>query len=113
MTPKQKQLFDYLSFEIEATGICPSFEEMKNAMGLHSKSGVHRLVSALKKQGLIDFLPNMSRTITIVKPYTQKEIRPNKLIEILKTLQADNSRLRGKCISLEEKLMRAGICPFN
>lgn len=111
MTPKQKQLFDYLSFEIEATGICPSFEEMMNTMGLHSKSGIHRLVNALKKQGLIDFLPRMSRTITIVK--SGKEIRPNKLIKILKTLQADNSRLSGKCISLEEKLMRAGICPFE
>lgn len=111
MTPKQKHLFDYLSFEIEATGICPSFEEMKNAMGLHSKSGIFRLLNALKKQELIDFLPRMSRTITIVK--SEKEIRPNKLIEILKALQAENSRLRGKCISLEEKLMRADICPFE
>jgi len=110
MTPKQKQLFDYLSFEIESTGICPSFEEMMRAMGLHSKSGVHRLVNALKKQGLIDFLPRMSRTITIVKP---DEIKPDKIIEILKALQEDISRLSGKCTNLEEKLIRAGICPFE
>lgn len=110
MTPKQNQLFDYLSFEIELTGICPSFEEMMNAMGLHSKSGVHRLTRALEKKGFIGSIPNMARSIFIIKP---GEITPNTITVRLSFLQQENSRLRGKCSSLEEKLIRAGICPFE
>lgn len=61
LTSKQKQLLDYLN----GCETCPSFEEMKAALGLKSKSGVHRLVSALEQRGFIKRIPDRARAIEI------------------------------------------------
>lgn len=54
MTPAQKKLFDFIrAYITEHDGVSPSFDEMKDAMGLASKSGIHRLITALKDQGYI------------------------------------------------------------
>ena len=71
MTPKQQQLFKYLKENI-IDGVCPSFEDMRKAMGLASKSGVHRLVKSLEEQGRITRMKHRARAIEIVP-----EIDPN------------------------------------
>ena len=66
LTPKQCELLDYLSARGQ-TGVAPSFEEMKQHLGLRSKSGVHRLVAALEERGRIRRLPNRARCIEVVR----------------------------------------------
>ena len=67
LTKKQHQLFLFLEERISQSGITPSFEEMKNKVGLKSKSGIHRLISALEDRGFIKKLPFKARAIEILK----------------------------------------------
>ncbi len=67
LTPKQKQLLLYIHDRITATGVPPSFDEMKEALDLKSKSGIHRLIMALEERGFIRRLPNRARALEIVK----------------------------------------------
>ncbi|UVI38933.1 transcriptional repressor LexA [Qipengyuania spongiae] len=67
LTAKQHELIRFIQTRLEATGISPSFEEMKEALDLKSKSGVHRLISALEERGFIRRLPNRARALEIVK----------------------------------------------
>ncbi len=67
LTRKQKELLNYLSHHIEQHEVPPSFDEMRNALGLASKSGVHRLVSGLEERGYIRRLANRARAIEILK----------------------------------------------
>ena len=62
LTAKQAKLLNYLRHQIETVG-CPSFEEMKEAMGLKSKSGIHRLIKALEERGHIHRMPDRARAI--------------------------------------------------
>jgi SOS-response transcriptional repressor LexA len=63
LTRAQKELLDYIKDYFTENGIAPSFEEMKDACGLKSKSGIHRLVIALEERGKIIRLPNRARSI--------------------------------------------------
>ena len=67
LTAKQQQLLSFIRNRLEANGVSPSFEEMKEALDLKSKSGVHRLISALEERGFIRRLPNRARALEIVK----------------------------------------------
>ena len=67
LTKKQHELICFIADRLEATGISPSFEEMKEALGLKSKSGVHRLISALVERGFLQRLPNRARALDVVK----------------------------------------------
>lgn len=67
LTAKQHELIRFIQQRLEKTGISPSFEEMKEALDLKSKSGVHRLISALEERGFIRRLPNRARALEIVK----------------------------------------------
>jgi repressor LexA len=67
LTKKQYQLLMIIRDSLGETGISPSFEEMKDALGLHSKSGVHRLVKALEERGFIRRLPHRARALEILK----------------------------------------------
>ncbi|HTN15803.1 MAG TPA: MarR family transcriptional regulator, partial [Sphingomonadaceae bacterium] len=58
LTAKQHELLLFIQNRLEESGISPSFEEMKEALDLKSKSGVHRLISALEERGFIRRLPN-------------------------------------------------------
>lgn len=68
LTRKQRELLDYIGAFVATEGAAPSFEEMKDALGLKSKSGVHRLVSALEERGFIRRLPNRARAIEPINP---------------------------------------------
>ena len=70
LTKKQKELFDYLSNYIAKNSISPSFEEMKNAVNLKSKSGIHRLITSLEQRGFIKRLKHKARALEITKTLT-------------------------------------------
>jgi len=67
LTAKQHELLLFIHRRLEESGISPSFEEMKEALDLKSKSGVHRLISALEERGFIRRLPNRARALEVVK----------------------------------------------
>lgn len=67
LTAKQHELIRFIQQKLEETGISPSFEEMKEALDLKSKSGVHRLISALEERGFIRRLPNRARALEVIK----------------------------------------------
>ena len=67
LTRKQHELLTYIHERLAETGVSPSFEEMKDALDLKSKSGVHRLISALEERGFIRRLPNRARALEVVK----------------------------------------------
>lgn len=67
LTRKQHELVCFIYDRLAETGVSPSFEEMKEALDLKSKSGVHRLISALEERGFIRRLPNRARALEVVK----------------------------------------------
>ena len=67
LTRKQHELLLYINERLSETGVSPSFEEMKEALDLKSKSGVHRLISALEERGFIRRLPNRARALEVLR----------------------------------------------
>ncbi len=67
LTKKQKELFDYLKGYIKNNQISPSFEEMKEAVNLKSKSGIHRLITSLEQRGFIKRLKHRARAMEIIE----------------------------------------------
>jgi repressor LexA len=67
LTSKQKELLSFINERLQETGVPPSFDEMKEALHLQSKSGVHRLIIALEERGFIRRLPHRARAIEIIK----------------------------------------------
>jgi repressor LexA len=67
LTRKQSELLTYIQARLAESGVSPSFEEMKEALALKSKSGVHRLISALEERGFIRRLPNRARALEILR----------------------------------------------
>ena len=67
LTKKQHQLLIFINQRLAATGIAPSFDEMKDALNLRSKSGIHRLISGLEERGFIRRLPHRARALEVVK----------------------------------------------
>lgn len=67
LTAKQHELLRFIQRKLEDTGISPSFEEMKDALDLKSKSGVHRLISALEERGFLRRLPNRARALEVLR----------------------------------------------
>ncbi len=67
LTRKQHELLRFIQVRLEESGVSPSFEEMKDALDLKSKSGVHRLISALEERGFIRRLPNRARALEVLR----------------------------------------------
>ena len=67
LTKKQKNLLLYVNRKIRSTGVSPSYEEMKNSLNLKSKSGIHRLISALEERGFIKRLAHKARALEVLK----------------------------------------------
>jgi repressor LexA len=70
LTRKQKELFDYLCEYVSLHSISPSFEEMKEAVNLKSKSGIHRLITSLEQRGFIKRLKHKARAMEITKTFS-------------------------------------------
>lgn len=67
LTAKQNELLRFINERLSATGVSPSFDEMREALDLKSKSGVHRLISALEERQFIRRLPNRARALEVLK----------------------------------------------
>ena len=67
LTAKQRELLLFINDRLGETGVSPSFDEMREALALKSKSGVHRLISALEERGFIRRLPNRARALEVLK----------------------------------------------
>lgn len=67
LTKKQRELLLFINQRLAATGVSPSFDEMKDALNLRSKSGIHRLVSGLEERGFIRRLPHRARALEVVR----------------------------------------------
>jgi repressor LexA len=67
LTQKQKDLLMLIHARLQQTGVPPSFDEMKEALDLKSKSGIHRLITALEERGFIRRLPHRARALEIIK----------------------------------------------
>ena len=67
LTKKQRNLLLFINKKIRSTGVSPSYEEMKNSLNLKSKSGIHRLISALQERGFIKRLAHKARALEVLK----------------------------------------------
>jgi repressor LexA len=67
LTRKQRELLQFIQERLGDTGISPSFDEMKDALGLKSKSGVHRLITGLEERGFIRRLPHRARALEVTR----------------------------------------------
>lgn len=67
LTQKQKDLLMFINERLTETGVPPSFDEMKDALSLKSKSGIHRLITALEERGFIRRLPHRARALEVLK----------------------------------------------
>ena len=81
LTAKQRELLIFIDERLKDDGVSPSFDEMREALELKSKSGVHRLISALEERGFIRRLPNRARALEVLKlpetkPATVVPLRP-------------------------------------
>ena len=81
LTAKQRELLLFIDARLKEGGISPSFDEMREALELKSKSGVHRLISALEERGFIRRLPNRARALEVVK---LPETRPSAAVTPLR-----------------------------
>ena len=68
LTKKQLELLRYIDRHVKERGVSPSFDEMKEALGLKSKSGIHRLITGLEERGFIRRLPHRARALEILRP---------------------------------------------
>jgi repressor LexA len=81
LTAKRRELLLFIDARLKEGGISPSFDEMREALELKSKSGVHRLISALEERGFIRRLPNRARALEVVKV---PEARPSATVTPLR-----------------------------
>src|SRR5712675_1799747 len=76
LTKKQHELLMFINQRLSATGVAPSFDEMKDALDLRSKSGIHRLISGLEERGFIRRLPHRARALEVIKLPEQSAAEP-------------------------------------
>ncbi|NKD54379.1 MULTISPECIES: transcriptional repressor LexA [unclassified Haematospirillum] len=67
LTKKQHQLLCFIDLRLRENGVSPSFDEMKDALGLQSKSGIHRLITGLEERGFIRRLPHRARALEVIR----------------------------------------------
>lgn len=78
LTRKQKDLLVLIRDRLNAEGVPPSFDEMKDAIGLKSKSGIHRLITGLEERGFIKRLPHRARALEILRMPEGSDAKPSK-----------------------------------
>jgi repressor LexA len=91
LTRKQSELLTYIQDRLKESGVSPSFEEMKDALALKSKSGVHRLISALEERGFIRRLPNRARALEVLRmPDAQAAIAAQPRLSVIPPAAAND-----------------------
>ena len=93
LTPKQYNLLLFIHKTIRETGCCPSFDEMKDAIGLKSKSGIHALIDALVERNFIRKLPHKARALEVLK---LPKVKPSAVVPMEKATPSVEIPLYGK-----------------
>jgi len=91
LTRKQLELLDFIKTRTERDGVPPSFDEMKDALNLRSKSGIHRLITALEERGFIRRLAHRARALEIIK-LPEAMSRPGFLPTVIEGARLDPPR---------------------
>ena len=97
LTEKQSELLRFIHLRLKQTGVPPSFDEMKEALDLKSKSGIHRLVMALEERGFIKRLPNRARALEVLRlpeATAVAETRPTRFSPSV--IEGSRSAIRGR-----------------
>ncbi|MBV1837036.1 transcriptional repressor LexA [Acetobacter estunensis] len=85
LTRKQHELLLFIDSHLRQTGFSPSFDEMKDALGLKSKSGIHRLISALEERGFIQRRHNRARALEVLRlPEVENETVPTRSLNVIR-----------------------------
>lgn len=93
LTAKQHELLLFIHKHLEESGISPSFEEMKEALDLKSKSGVHRLIGALEERGFIRRLVNRARALEVVKMPEGGTSRPSSVTKLTPAIASNKAQV--------------------
>ncbi|WP_374307709.1 transcriptional repressor LexA [Methylocella sp.] len=102
LTRKQSELLRFINERMKETGVPPSFDEMKDALDLRSKSGIHRLIIALEERGFIRRLPNRARAIEVLRmPGGDAEARGRRFEPSV--IEGDLGRVRAPAPSREDE----------
>jgi repressor LexA len=94
LTRKQMELLRFIHERLTEAGVPPSFDEMKDALDLKSKSGIHRLILALEERGFIRRLPNRARAIEVLRVPDQQAPRPGRQRFSPNVIEGDLGRVR-------------------
>ena len=93
LTAKQHELLLFIHHRLEGSGISPSFEEMKEALDLKSKSGVHRLIGALVERGFIRRLANRARALEVVKMPEGGTTRDTNIVKLTPAIASSKAQV--------------------
>lgn len=96
LTQKQHELLQFINDRIMATGVSPSFDEMKEALSLKSKSGIHRLITALEERGFLRRLPNRARALEVIRLPDQASSAKKHSQKFAPSVVAGNFASRGR-----------------
>lgn len=91
LTKRQYELLMLIDKRLREDGVSPSFEEMKEAVGLKSKSGIHRLISALEERGFLRRLPNRARALEVIRLPENSESDKNNTAQAMVSRQITHS----------------------
>ncbi len=111
LTRKQVELLRFINERLQETGVPPSFDEMKDALDLRSKSGIHRLILALEERGFIRRLPNRARALEVLKlpESSTPSARPGRQRFNPSVIEGDLGRVRPK--NSDEEQVRSILIP--
>jgi repressor LexA len=93
LTAKQHELLLFIHHRLDSSGVSPSFEEMKDALDLKSKSGVHRLIGALEERGFIRRLANRARALEVVKMPEGGGMRDVNVVKLTPAIASNKSQV--------------------
>ena len=105
LTRKQHELLMFINQRLAATGVAPSFDEMKDALNLRSKSGIHRLISGLEERGFIRRLPHRARALEV------RKLPEESAAPLTAAAAADTARERGRFSPTVIRGDFAGVLP--
>lgn len=99
LTQKQSELLRFINDRIQSTGVSPSFDEMKEALNLRSKSGIHRLITALEERGFLRRLPNRARALEVLRLPDEASNARRQGAKFAPSVVAGNFAARGRAAS--------------
>ena len=105
LTKQQRKLLEVIRESLTSNGSAPSFDEMKDALGLKSKSGVHRLIKGLEERGFIRRLPHRARALEVFR-YAEDQLDAKTLATRVAFLEAENAELRARLSEVSNSKMQ-------